>query len=362
MREALELARKGRALATPNPMVGAVLAQGSEVVGRGFHTYAGLQHAEIAALAEAGDRARGATLYVSLEPCAHHGRTPPCADAIIAAGVARVVAAMEDPNPQVSGAGFSRLRDAGIEVELAPEFAAEAAKLNEPFLHFMRTRRPLVTLKTAITLDGKISAPDDNAGWITSERARAHVQQLRHDHDAILTGIGTALADNPLLTDRTGLGRNRPLLRIVMDSQLRLPPDSKLVRSAEGDVVAVATSAASAERRKALEARGIQVLSFDGPGGRADLRSVIDWLGERRYLSLMIEAGSKLNWTALESGCVDRIFFYYGPKILGGMEALPLAGGIGRRKRSDAIRIHNVAVHSIPPDEFAVEGYVHRDH
>jgi diaminohydroxyphosphoribosylaminopyrimidine deaminase/5-amino-6-(5-phosphoribosylamino)uracil reductase len=226
----------------------------------------------------------------------------------------------------------------------------------------MRTGRPLVTLKTAITLDGKISAPDDNAGWITSERARAHVQQLRHDHDAILTGIGTALADNPLLTDRTGLERNRPLLRIVMDSQLRLPPDSKLVRSAEGDVLAVATSAASAERRKSLEARGIQVLSFDGPGGRADLRSVIDWLGERRYLSLMIEAGSKLNWTALESGCVDRIFFYYGPKILGGMEALPLAGGIGRRKRSDAIRIHNVAVHSIPPDEFAVEGYVHRDH
>jgi diaminohydroxyphosphoribosylaminopyrimidine deaminase/5-amino-6-(5-phosphoribosylamino)uracil reductase len=362
MREALELARKGRALATPNPMVGAVLAQGSEVVGRGFHTYAGLQHAEIVALAEAGDRARGATLYINLEPCAHHGRTPPCVDAIIAAGVARVVAAMEDPNPQVSGAGFSRLRDAGIEVELAPEFAAEAAKLNEPFLHFMRTRRPLVTLKTAITLDGKISAPDDNAGWITSERARAHVQELRHDHDAILTGIGTALADNPLLTDRTGLPRNRPLLRIVMDSQLRLPPDSKLVRTAEGDVVAVATSAASADRRKGLEARGVQVLSFDGPGGRADLRSVIDWLGERRYLSLMIEAGSKLNWTALESGCVDRIFFYYGPKILGGMEALPLAGGIGRRKRSDAIRIHNVAVHSIPPDEFAVEGYVHRDH
>jgi diaminohydroxyphosphoribosylaminopyrimidine deaminase / 5-amino-6-(5-phosphoribosylamino)uracil reductase len=362
MREALELAGKGRALATPNPMVGAVLTQGSEVVGRGFHTYAGLQHAEIVALAEAGDRARGATLYINLEPCAHHGRTPPCVDAIIAAGVARVVAAMEDPNPQVSGAGFSRLRDAGIEVELAPEFAAEAAKLNEPFLHFMRTRRPLVTLKTAITLDGKISAPDDNAGWITSERARAHVQQLRHDHDAILTGIGTALADNPLLTDRTGLERNRPLLRIVMDSQLRLSPDSKLVRSAEGDVVAVATSAASAERRKALEARGIQVLSFDGPGGRADLRSVIDWLGERHYLSLMIEAGSKLNWAALESGCVDRIFFYYGPKILGGMEALPLAGGIGRRKRSDAIRIHNVAVHSIPPDEFAVEGYVHRDH
>jgi diaminohydroxyphosphoribosylaminopyrimidine deaminase/5-amino-6-(5-phosphoribosylamino)uracil reductase len=343
-------------------MVGAVIARGGTVVGRGFHTYAGLQHAEIIALAEAGEKARSATLYVNLEPCSHHGRTPPCVDAIVAAGVARVVAAVEDGNPLVSGEGFRRLREAGVEVVLETGFAAEAAKLNEPFLHFMRTRRPLVTLKTAITLDGKISAPDDNAGWITSERARAHVQELRHDHDAILTGIGTALADDPLLTDRTSLPRNRPLLRIVMDSQLRLPPDSKMVRGAACDVVAVATSAASAERRKGLEARGVQVLTFDGPGGRADLRSVIDWLGARQYLSLMIEAGSKLNWTALESGCVDRIFFYYGPKILGGMEALPLAGGIGRRKRSDAIRIHNVAVHSIPPDEFAVEGYVHRDH
>jgi len=361
MREALDLARKGRALASPNPMVGAVIVRGDTVVGHGFHTYEGLHHAEIVALTEAGEQARSATLYVNLEPCSHQGRTPPCVDAIIAAGVARVVAALEDPNPLVSGAGFRKLRDAGVEVALAPEFAAEAAKLNEPFLHFMRTGRPLVTLKTAITLDGKISAPDDNAGWITSARARAHVQELRHDHDAIMTGIGTVLADDPRLNDRTGLARNRPLLRIVMDSQLRLPPDSKMVRSAQGDVLAVTTSAASAERRRALEARGIQVLAFDGPGGRADLLSVVNWLGERRYLSLMIEAGSKLNWAALESNCVDRIFFYYGPKILGGMEALPLAGGIGRRKRSDAIRIHNVSLHAIPPDEFAVEGYVHRD-
>ena len=228
----------------------------------------------------------------------------------------------------------------------------------------MRTGRPLVTLKTAITLDGKISAPDDNRGWITSERARAHVQEIRHDHDAILTGIGTVLADDCLLSDRTGHSRCRPLLRIVMDSLLRLPLDSKMVRSACGDVLVVTTSAAAAERRKLLESRGVQVLVFDGPGGRADLRSVVDWLGRQRYLSLMIEAGSKLNWSALESGVVDRIFFYYGPKILGGMEALPLAGGIGRRRRSDAIRIHNIAIHPIPPDEFAVEGYldVHRNY
>jgi diaminohydroxyphosphoribosylaminopyrimidine deaminase / 5-amino-6-(5-phosphoribosylamino)uracil reductase len=362
MREALDLARQGRGLASPNPMVGAVLVRDGEVVGRGFHTHAGVRHAEIVALDEAGEKARGATLYINLEPCSHQGRTPPCADALIRAGVAVVVAPIEDPNPRVAGEGFRRLRAAGMEVYLASDFAAEAAKLNEPFLHFMRTGRPLVTLKTAITLDGKISAPDDGApsrsGWITSERARAHVQELRHDHDAILTGIGTVLADDCLLTDRSGFPRSRPLLRIVMDSQLRLPLDSKMARSVAADLLVVTTSAASSERRKLMEERGVQVLVMDGPGGRADLRAVVGWLGRHNYLSLMLEAGSKLNWSALETGTADRIFFYYGPKILGGLEALPLAGGIGRRRRSDAIRVHGVTIHSIPPDEFAIEGYL----
>jgi diaminohydroxyphosphoribosylaminopyrimidine deaminase/5-amino-6-(5-phosphoribosylamino)uracil reductase len=339
-------------------MVGAVLVRDEGVVGRGFHTYAGLQHAEIIALAQAGERARGATLYVNLEPCSHFGRTPPCVNALIQAGVARVVAPLVDPNPIVAGEGFRKLREAGIEVQEAVEFAAEAEKLNEPFLHYMRRGRPLVTLKAAITLDGKISAPDDNRGWITSERARAHVQELRHDHDSILTGIGTVLADDCLLTDRTGLPRSRPLLRLVMDSQLRLPLDSKMARSASSDLVVVTTSASSPERRKMFEGRGIPVLVFDGPGGRANFQSAVEWLGGQRYLSLMLEAGSKLNWSALESGCVDRIFFYYGPKILGGLEALPLAGGIGRRRRSDAIGIHGITIHPIPPDEFAVEGYL----
>jgi len=364
MREALDLARRGRGLTSPNPMVGAVVVRDGQAVGRGFHTYEGRDHAEVLALAEAGEAARGGTLYLNLEPCSHQGRTPPCADAVIAAGIARVVAATEDPNPLVRGDGFRKLRAAGIQTELAPEFVAEAEKLNQAFFHFMRTGRPLVTLKTAITLDGKISAPDDNRGWITSERARAHVQQLRHDHDAILTGIGTVLADDCLLTDRSNLPRCRSLLRIVMDSQLRLPLDSKMARSASGDVVVVTTSASSPERRRMIEGRGIRVLVFDGPGGRADLRSLINWLAGERYLSLMVEAGSKVNWSALESGVIDRVFFYYGPKILGGLEALPLAGGIGRRRRSDAIRVHNITVHPIPPDEFAVEGYldVHGDH
>src|SRR5579863_2402791 len=257
MDEALELARQGLGRTSPNPAVGAVLVKDGQIVGRGFHTYAQAKHAEVMALEDAGAESRGATLYITLEPCSHRGRTPPCADALVEAGVARVIAAMEDPNPQVAGEGFRRLHEAGIEVEVASEYSDEAARLNEPFIHSMKTGLPLVTLKAALTLDGKIAAPEDNSGWITSERARAHVQEIRHHADAILTGIGTALADDPQLTDRTDLPRARPLLRVVLDSTLRLPLESRIVRSAQGDLIVAATSAASPERRRALENRGI---------------------------------------------------------------------------------------------------------
>lgn len=358
MREALALARQGLGRTSPNPAVGAVLASGGEVVGRGFHTWAGVKHAEVAALEEAGGRARGAELYVTLEPCAHQGRTPPCVEVIIAAGVARVVAAMEDPNPLVAGAGLRRLREAGIQTELAAEFTAEAARLNEAYVHFMRTGLPLVTLKAAVTLDGKIAAPEDNQGWITSERARAHVQKLRHLSDAILTGIGTVLADDCRLTDRSGLERSRPLKRIVLDSQLRIPLTSKMVQSACGDLLVVTTSAAPAERRRALEQRGVEVLALDAGTGRTDLPALVRYLGRERYLSLMIEAGSKVNWAALETGIVDRILFYYAPKILGGMQSLPVAGGAGRRSRREAIRFRNVRLEMITEEEFLVEAYL----
>lgn len=374
MAEALELAARGIGCTSPNPAVGAVVvgtevSGGGEAVGRGFHTWTGVKHAEVLALEEAGDKARGSTIYVTLEPCSHHGRTPPCIDAILAAGVRKVVAPMEDPNPLISGQGFARLRDAGIEVELDASAAPRAFEINEAFVHFMRTGRPLVTLKAAMTLDGKIAAPDDDSTsgqapgefpWITSATAREHVQLLRHSHDAILTGIGTVLSDNCRLTDRTGHERSRPLLRIVLDSLLRLPPDSHLARSCKGDVMAVTTSAASAERRKRLESLGVRVEVLERKDGRVNLQGVVDLLAREKYLSLMIEAGSKVNWSVLESGVPDKIYFYYAPKILGGMHSLPVAGGVGRRRRNDAIRVRSVRLHSIATDEFAVEAWLEK--
>jgi len=358
MQHALDLARRGQGQTSPNPAVGAVLVRDGDIVGQGFHTWAGVKHAEIIALEEAHETARGATLYVTLEPCSHRGRTSPCADAVIQSGVKRVIAAMGDPNPQVGGQGFEKLRQAGIDVSISGNHTAAAEKLNEPFVHFMKTGLPLVTIKAALTLDGKIAAPQDNIGWITSEVARADVQQVRHLSDAILTGLGTVAGDDCLLTDRSGLERSRPLLRIVLDSQLRIPLNSKMVISAKDDVMVVGTSAAPPERRKALEEAGVHVLIADGPGGRTDPRTVLDYLARHRYLSLMVEAGSHVNWTMLDSQIADKVLFYYAPKILGGLKSLPVAGGPGRMRRADAMLLERLTVHSVSTDEFAVEAYV----
>lgn len=357
--EALELARKGRALASPNPMVGAIVAaEDGRKLGTGYHTFEGRRHAEVIALEQAGEAARGGTLYCNLEPCNHEGRTPPCTEAIVRAGVRRVVFACRDEDPRVPGKGLEYLQHAGIAVEVADEFRVQAQRLNEAFFHYARTGRPLVTLKTAVTLDGKIAAPDDNTGWITSDVARAHVQQVRHDHDSILTGIGTVLADNCLLTDRSGEARRRPLLRVIADSLLRLPIESRLVETFNNDLVVVTTSAAPSRRRAVLEAHGIPVEVFDSRSGRVDLEAVLDWLGRHEMTSLLIEAGAKLNWAALDSGIIDKTLIYFAPKILGGVDSLPLAGGIGRRSRSGAIRLRNLRTFPVGPDEFAVEAYL----
>jgi diaminohydroxyphosphoribosylaminopyrimidine deaminase / 5-amino-6-(5-phosphoribosylamino)uracil reductase len=358
LEEALQLAAHGVGRVSPNPAVGAVVVRDGEVVGRGFHTWSGLKHAEVIALEEAGDKAKGSTLFITLEPCSHQGRTPPCADTVIAAGVKKVVAAMQDPNPLVSGKGFQKLRAAGIEVEIDSTGTARAKELNEAFTHFMRTGRPLVTLKAAVTLDGKIAAPEDNQGWITSEQARLHVQTMRHNHDSIVTGIGTVLADDCLLTDRTGQERSRPLLRIVLDSQLRLPAESKMVTSCKNDVMVVTTSAGSAERRKRLESKGVRVEVLEASDGRVDIRATTSLLAREKYQSMMIEAGSRVNWSALESGVADKIYFYYAPKILGGTQSIPVAGGLGRRRRADAILFRDVKLHPITTNEFAVEAWL----
>ena len=367
MRRALELARQGVGLASPNPHVGAVIVDRSgAIVGSGFHTYDGLDHAEVVAIKQAGEKALGATLYINLEPCSHKGRTGPCADAVISAGIARVVASMDDPNPLVSGKGFEKLRAAGIEV--TPRVLADEAKaLNEAFAKYIRLKTPLITLKAAMTLDGKIAPPANPAktalgasrsGWITGEAARAHVQQLRHQNDALMVGVGTVIADDPLLTDRSSRARRRPLLRVILDSKLRLPLESRVVQSAREDVL-VLCSFAEEKKKRQLVKRGVQVeqIAQSTPEGNPNLAAVARYLGEREITSVMIEGGAMVNWAALVSGIVDKVFLYYAPKILGGVVSIPLAAGPGFPSVGDAPCVRSTRLHRFGED-FAVEGYL----
>ena len=371
LRRAVELAQKGFGLASPNPHVGAVIVDAREqVVGEAFHTYEGTKHAEVLAIEQAGEKARGATLYLNLEPCSHHGRTGPCVDAVIAAGIKRVVACTPDPNPEVSGRGFAKLRHVGIQVA-SGLLEEEARPLNDAFAKYIRYRIPLVTLKAGMTLDGKIAPPPEDiaassamssggptGGWITSQEARAHVQQLRHQHDAILVGVGTVIADDPLLTDRTGLPRRRPLLRVIMDSHLRLPLESRVAQTAAEDVL-VFCSFAEEKKKQVLFDHGIQVeqVAPSGPDGRPDLEAICRKLADRGITSVMIEGGALVNWTALASGVADKVFFYYAPRILAGTGAVPFAGGPGFRRMSEAAHLKWFRLHRFGED-FAVEGYL----
>jgi diaminohydroxyphosphoribosylaminopyrimidine deaminase / 5-amino-6-(5-phosphoribosylamino)uracil reductase len=371
LQHALQLARQSFGLASPNPNVGAVLVNNSDgVVGEGFYTYDGIKHAEIFAIEKAGEKARGATLYINLEPCSHHGRTGPCVEALISAEIKRVVACIPDPNPIVSGRGFARLRQAGIQVT-SGVLEEEARSLNDAFAKYIRYRIPLVTLKAGMTLDGKIAPPPEDVaasammgaggptgGWITSDEARVHVQQLRHQHDAILVGVGTVIADNPLLTDRTGLARRRPLMRVVVDSHLRLPLTSRVAQTANHDVL-VFCSFAEEKKKQQLVEHGIQVeqVASAGVDGRPELQAICRRLAEREITSVMIEGGALVNWAALASGVADKIFFYYTPKILAGTGSVPFASGPGFRRMSEAAHLKSFRLHRFGED-FAVEGYL----
>ena len=366
LRRALDLALQGIGLASPNPYVGAVIVDAhGNVVGTGVYTYDGVKHAEVRALEQAGEKARGGTLYINLEPHSHQGRTPPCTDALIAAGIHRVVASMPDPNPKVSGRGFEKLRAAGVQVEVGG-LGAEARRLNEAFARYIRHGTPLVTLKSAMTLDGKIAPPPaagsksvagtPPGGWITGEAARAHVQQQRHQSDAIMIGVGTVLADDPLLTDRSGNSRRRPLLRVILDSHLRLPLNSRVVLSAKNDVL-VFYSSADEKKKSELEARGIRVeqLPSSAPNRRPDIHAVLHRLGELEITSVMIEGGSTVNGMALASGAVDKVFLYYAPKIMASEGSVPFASGASFHQLDKPLRVKHVQLHRFE-DDFAVEG------
>jgi diaminohydroxyphosphoribosylaminopyrimidine deaminase/5-amino-6-(5-phosphoribosylamino)uracil reductase len=361
MMRALALARHGLALAHPNPIVGAVLVNHGRIVGQGFHAYDRRAHAEIVALKKAGRKARGATLYVTLEPCCTTGRTGPCTKAIIAADVTRVVAAIKDPNPRVAGRGLAELRRAGIAVQAG--LCQEAAReLNEEFAKWIRTGIPFVTLKTALTLDGQIAARAGSVTWITSKDSLAAVQRIRHRADALFTGIGTILADDPRLTDRTGEPRRRRLLRVVLDSDLRLPLHSNLVKNAKGDVLVFTRQSPASLRARALAKAGVEVCQARGEWGRIDLKAVLRELGKREILNVLIEAGAELNGAALEAGIVDKMILFYAPKVMG-TGGVPLAR-IPSRWFPKSPPLKNLSVNTSGPD-FVVQGYFHdvyRDH
>ncbi len=332
MQRALTLAREAVGLASPNPTVGCVLVKDGKVIGEGAHRYDAKDHAEVVALKQAGTNAAGATAYVTLEPCSHTGRTGPCADALIAAKIARVVIATQDPNPKVSGEGIKKLRAAGIEVELGP-CEREARALNDAFAKFIQTGLPFVTLKSALSVDGRLAPPPHTRAakqphWLTGPAAREQAQQLRHASDAILTGVGTVLADDPALTDRTNLPRRRRLLRVVLDTALVTPLDSHLVTSSNEDLLLFCSATVDEPREQALMARGVQIERVPATAlGRLDLHAVLQRLAARQILSILVEAGPRINGALLRDDLVDKAVLFYAPTELGA-GALPFAEGI----------------------------------
>lgn len=360
--KALELAREGMALAHPNPRVGAVVVKGGRNIGEGFHVYGRRDHAEIVALKKAGKKARGAILYAGLEPCCTTGRTGPCTEAIIAAGIRKVCVAMEDPNPAVAGRGLAELKRAGIEVQVLGRDAQYARETNEGFAKWILTGIPFVTLKTALTLDGQIAQRAGSVTWITSKPSREYVQRLRHEADALLTGIGTVLADDPRLTDRTGEPRRRPLLRVVLDSDLRLLLRSQLVRNAKNDVLVFTRQPTDSSRARTLTKAGVQICQVRAKRGRLDLKKVLCELGKRQILNVLLEAGAELNGAALEAGIVDKMILFYAPKIMG-TGGVPMAR-IPSRWFMKSPPLKNLTLQNYGPD-FVVQGYfrdVYRDH
>lgn len=356
MRSALELAAGGTGWVSPNPLVGCVIVSNGEVVGRGYHQRFGGPHAEVHALFEAGNRARGAVLYVTLEPCCHTGKTPPCVDAILQARLGRVVAAMRDPNPRVDGSGLSRLESAGVEVTVGV-CEAEARRLNEAFVKYITTRQPFVTSKSAITLDGKIATRSGASRWITGEAARAAGHQLRHANDAILVGIGTVVQDDPQLTTRLPGQSGANPLRIVVDSTLRLSPGAQVADvAAERRTLIVTTEQAEAAKMKTLEGRGVEVIRLPACGaGRVNLDALCAILGERGIASVLVEGGAVLTAALLRQRLIDKMVLFVAPKIIGG-DGVSAFGPCGIDTMEQALSLRDLTSRQVG-DDLMLEAY-----
>ena len=352
---ALELAARAQGRTSPNPVVGAVIVKGGKTIGEGFHDGAGQPHAERMALAACSEDPAGATLYVSLEPCAHHGRTPPCTDAIVEARLGRVVVASDDPTGKASGRGLGILRDEGIQVDVVDgEIAAAARMLNQPFRKHARTGRPLVLLKYAMTLDGKVATRTGDSKWISNELSRARAHRWRAESDAVAVGIGTALADDPLLTSRVD-GVSRQPRRVVFDAEARLPLDSQLVQSSgETPVQLICSRAAARTRVQALEAAGVEVLTVSGENESARVHAALDELGARDVHQLLVEGGPHLAGAFLDAGEVDELRVFVAPVIAGGRSARPAVDGEGVETIADATRAVHTTVERIEDDVLVI--------
>lgn len=336
MRRAIELARKGAGHTAPNPMVGAVIVKEGRVIGEGYHHRCGEKHAEREAFAALTESAEGATLYVTLEPCCHQGRTPPCTEAVIEHDIARVVIGSRDPNPLVSGKGAAQLRAHGITVE--EDFLREECdELNPEFFHYITTGLPYVIIKYAMTLDGKIASRTGASRWITGEEARGHVHKMRGRYAAVMAGIGTVLADDPMLNCRLP-GAHQPL-RVIADSRLRIPTDSRIMRSAKEYPTLIVCAESSAAKREALEGLGAEVLCLPDGQGRTDLKALMKDLGERRISSVLAEGGGELHEALLRNGCADHVMAYIAPMLMGGKDAKSPVGGIGFASPDEAVRL-----------------------
>jgi len=360
MKKALRLARKGAGSVSPNPLVGAVIVKHGTAVGQGYHRVFGGAHAEINALTNAGPKARGADLYVNLEPCCHHGKTPPCVDALIEHGIRRVYVGMVDPNPAVCGKGIRKLKKAGVDIETGL-LENECRRLNESFIKYVTKQTPFVILKAAATLDGNIATPAGDSKWITSEKSRTYVHKIRASVDAVMVGVGTVLADDPLLTVRLYKGVKKDPVRIIVDSALRIPLSSNVLKPelAEKTIIATAGVRAASKKAKTIRGRGARILSVPLKGARPDLRKLVALLGKRQISSLLIEGGSEINASALASGIVDKVMLFYAPKIIGGKKAIGMVGGDGVRYIADACQISDASVRRVGCDVL-VEGYINK--